>query len=106
MDLVLFSAIDCVDQHDLACLLLKISVYRRIKKTLLLKIVDEIPSPFLHQVTIKGPLRIDRNQFLHLPPSQERDDGKSGASCANCYQRANFHFESHLDATGLPLALR
>src|SRR4030081_64781 len=98
IDVVLLSPINFVDQHDLACLLLKISVYRGVKKTLLLKIVDEIPSTLLHEVVINGSLGVNRNQFLHLPPCQERNDRESGASRADCYQRANFHFERHIDA--------
>src|SRR6202022_3944401 len=98
IDLVLFPAINFVDEYDLVCMLLKISVHRRIKKPFLLKMVDEIPSPFFHQVAINGSLGIDRNQFLHLPPGQERNDGKSAASNGIGSKGATFTFEKHATA--------
>ena len=55
IELVLFPAINFVDEYDPVCLLLKISVHCRIKKPLLLKMVDEIPSPFFHEVAINLP---------------------------------------------------
>src|SRR5579864_8648149 len=93
IDLVLSATIDVVNDKNFVGLPLEFGGDSHIGKALLLKVIDQISLPFLHQITINRALGINWDELPHLATAKKRNRTQARSSGAYGDDRSDFNLE-------------